>query len=78
MCGKGSRKEPDRFCTGMADCQEEKAAAVCVVCGGEIYDRDEAYHIGGDWIHLYCLGEFAEEFFQDNICSVKERGEEEW
>lgn len=64
--------------TEMVDAQEEKAVVTCVVCDGAIYDKDDAYYIGGDWLHLYCLGEFAEKFFKENRCSVKEGSMEEW
>ena len=53
---------------------EERIAASCEICGGEIYSTDEMYLINGECICEDCLGDYA----RRALAGYRLRGDELW
>ena len=43
-------------------------AAVCDLCGGEIYQGQAYYRINGRTVCRDCLADYAESYFADCLC----------
>lgn len=43
-------------------------AAVCDLCGGEIYQGQAYYRINGRTVCQDCLADYAESYFADCLC----------
>lgn len=46
------------------DPQETPASCICQMCGGELYEGDVYYDMGGYPVCRDCLGQFARRYFQ--------------
>lgn len=61
-----------RFCT-VEEEDGSAIAALCHLCGGEIYRGEECWHINGETVCPACLEDYARQVFAPFCC----RGGEE-